>query len=161
MKNSIAIIPGSFDPITKGHIDIIERTAKIFNEVYVLVSINDEKHSLFPIEEKIAFVKDATSTLNNIKVDSYQGLTVDYYKKIGASAIVRGVRDSRDFVVEEEYDYYNRSFCKEVDTFLMFSSEEFKYLSSSALKILLLNDVDISMYVTPMVYQALKDKFNK
>jgi len=157
----IAIIPGSFDPITKGHLDIIERTAKIFDEVYVLVSINDEKHSLFTIDEKIAFVKDAASQLGNIKVDSYQGLTVDYYKKIGAATIVRGVRDVRDFSTEEEYDYYNRSFCQEINTFLMFSSEEFKRLSSSALKILLLNDVDISKYVTPLVYEALKKKFNK
>lgn len=157
----IAIIPGSFDPITKGHLDIIERTAKIFDEVHILVAINDEKKSLFSIEEREGFVFDATQHLNNIKVDCYRGMTVDYFHKVGAAAIVRGVRDSRDFIVEEDYDYYNRSFNSDTTTLLMFSSEEYKKLSSSALKVLVINGVDISRYVTPLVNEALKNKFTK
>jgi len=159
--NKIAIIPGSFDPITKGHLDIIERTAKIFDEVYVLVAVNDGKANLFSMEERMEFVIDAVSYLPNVKVDGYKGLTIDYFNKINASAIVRGIRDERDVEMEQEYNYYNRGFDKNVNTLLLFSSEEFKHLSSSALKTLLINDIDISHYVTPQVYQALKTRFNK
>ncbi len=157
----IALIPGSFDPITKGHIDVIERAAKVFDEIHVLVAFNDEKKSLFSIGEKLDFVNDALSHMENIVVASYCGLTVDYYKKVGACAIVRGIRGVSDLEAEEEYDYYNRRFSANVDTFLMFSSEEFKYLSSSMLKTFVLNDVDISAYVTVKVNQALKEKYRK
>ena len=160
MKKTV-IVPGSFDPITKGHLDIISRTAKIFDEVFVLVADNDGKNNLFTTAERIAFVEDAVAELANVKVDSYKGLTIDYFKKVDACAIIRGIRDERDTAVEEEYDYYNRSFSKEVNTLLMFSSEEFKYLSSSALKTLIINDIDISHYVTARVYLALKEKYNK
>jgi len=157
----IALIPGSFDPITKGHIDVIERAAKVFDEIHVLVAFNDEKKSLFSIGEKLDFVNDALSHMENIVVASYCGLTVDYYKKVEACAIVRGIRGVSDLEAEEEYDYYNRRFSANVDTFLMFSSEEFKYLSSSMLKTFVLNDVDISAYVTVKVNQALKEKYRK
>ena len=159
--NRPVIIPGSFDPITKGHIDVIERASLMFEEVYVLIAVNDDKKALFSLEERMSFVKDALAHIDNIKIDSYRGLTVDYYKKINAVAIVRGIRDNRDFDAEEEYDYYNRSFNPQADTLLMFSSKEFKYLSSSALKVLLVNDVNISKYVTPLVYEALKKKYKK
>ena len=161
MSKKIALIPGSFDPITKGHIDVIERAAKVFDEVHVLVAVNDDKKTLFTLAEKSDFVADAIAHIANAKVDSYQGLTVDYYKKVGACAIVRGIRGLSDLAAEEEYDYYNRRFYADVDTFLMFSSEEFKYLSSSMLKTFVLNDVDISNYVTTKVNRALKEKYQK
>ena len=157
----IALIPGSFDPITKGHIDVIERATKVFDEIHVLVAVNDEKKSLFSTEERLSFAVDAVAYLESVVVASYCGLTVDYYKKVGASAIVRGIRGVSDLEAEEEYDYYNRRFSANVDTFLMFSSEEFKYLSSSMLKTFVINDVDISEYVTPKVNQALKMKYQK
>lgn len=156
-----AIVPGSFDPITKGHLDIITRTSGIFDEVYVLVADNDGKDNLFSSEERIEFVRDAILELPNVKVDSYKGMTIDYFSKVNAVAIVRGIRDERDTAVEEEYDYYNRSFNKDVNTLLLFSSEEFKHLSSSALKTLIINDIDISQYVTEKVYLALKEKYHK
>lgn len=154
----IAICPGSFDPITNGHIDIIQRGAKVFDELYVVVLNNSSKNPLFTVEERVDLIKNVTSHIPNVKVDSFQGLLVDYAKSINANAIIRGLRAVSDFEYEMQGTSMNRVLDEELETFFMMTNSQYSFLSSSIVKEVAKYKGDISSLVPPLVEKALTRK---
>lgn len=155
----IAICPGSFDPITFGHVDIIKRAADVFTEVYVVVLSNSEKEGLFTVEERMDLIRKATAHLPNVKVDSYHGLTVEYAESVSASAIIRGLRAVSDFEYEMKITSMNRLLDNKVETFFIMTNNQYSFLSSSIVKEVAKYGGDISQLVPEVVKQALEGKF--
>lgn len=156
---SIAVCPGSFDPITFGHLDIISRGAKVFDEVYVSILNNSSKKPLFSVEERIELIKEVTKDIPNVKVDSFQGLLVDYAKNIGANAIIRGLRAVSDFEYEMQLTSMNRFLNNEIETFYIMTNNQYSFLSSSIVKEVAQYHGTISELVPQRVEEALKVKF--
>ncbi|MBC1249314.1 pantetheine-phosphate adenylyltransferase [Listeria welshimeri] len=161
MGNKIAVIPGTFDPITNGHLDIIERAAKIFDVLYVAVLNNSSKKPLFTVEERMEMIKQVTAHLPNVAVESASGLTVDYAAKRGATAIVRGLRAVSDFEYEMQIASMNRTLNAEIETFFVMTNTKYSFLSSSMVKEVAQYHGDISELVPEMVNRAIQVKFNK
>ncbi|MBC1767944.1 pantetheine-phosphate adenylyltransferase [Listeria welshimeri] len=161
MGNKIAVIPGTFDPITNGHLDIIERAAKIFDVLYVAVLNNSSKKPLFTVEERMEMIKQVTAHLPNVAVESASGLTVDYAAKRGATAIVRGLRAVSDFEYEMQIASMNRTLNAEIETFFVMTNTKYSFLSSSMVKEVAMYHGDISELVPEMVNRAIQVKFNK
>ncbi len=157
----ICVYPGSFDPITYGHLDIVERASKLTDKLILAISHNPEKKSLFSVDERVEMVKDAVSNLKNVEVESFEGLTVDYCKKIGASFIIRGLRAVTDFEYELQLAQTNRELYKEVDTIFLLTNLQYSYLSSSVVKQVAEFGGDISKFVTPFVEKKLKEKYKR
>lgn len=147
MKEKIAIYPGSFDPLSNGHLDIIRRAAKIFDKIYVLVSVNPVKNYLFTMEERVDMLKHATSDLPNVEVEGSSSLVLNYAKEKNAQIIIRGMRNIIDYQNEITLFQFNRSIDSEIDTFVLFPSTDNLFLSSSSIKELVKFDSDISPYV--------------
>jgi pantetheine-phosphate adenylyltransferase len=154
-----AVCPGSFDPVTLGHIDVFARAANQFDEVTVAVLINSTKAGLFTIEERIDLIKQSVSAYPNIKVDSFQGLLVDYCKKNEIGAIVKGLRAVSDFDYELQMAQMNSQLG--IDTLFVATKPEFSFLSSSIIKEIAKYAGDVSALVPAVVDQALKAKFKK
>lgn len=129
-----AIYPGSFDPVTCGHLDIIERATKVFEHVIVAVALNMEKQPLFTVEERVALLKQACGHLKNVTVDCFEGLTVDYARAQGAKVIIRSLRAVSDFEYELQMALMNKRLNPEVETLFMMTSAEYSFLSSSLVK---------------------------
>ncbi|MBF2357692.1 pantetheine-phosphate adenylyltransferase [Listeria welshimeri] len=161
MGNKIAVIPGTFDPITNGHLDIIERAAKIFDVLYVAVLNNSSKKPLFTVEERMEMIKQVTAHLPNVAVESASGLTVDYAAKRGATAIVRGLRAVSDFEYEMQIASMNRTLNAEIETFFVMTNTKYSFLSSSMVKEVAQYQGDISELVPEIVNRAIQVKFNK
>ncbi|MBC2282029.1 pantetheine-phosphate adenylyltransferase [Listeria welshimeri] len=161
MGNKIAVIPGTFDPITNGHLDIIERAAKIFDVLYVAVLNNSSKKPLFTVEERMEMIKQVTAHLPNVAVESASGLTVDYAAKRGATAIVRGLRAVSDFEYEMQIASMNRTLNAEIETFFVMTNTKYSFLSSSMVKEVAQYQGDISELVPEMVNRAIQVKLNK
>ncbi|WP_099222380.1 pantetheine-phosphate adenylyltransferase [Listeria costaricensis] len=161
MKQVSAICPGTFDPITNGHLDIIERAAAIFDTLYVAVLINSSKKPLFSLEERMALIKAATAHLPNVVVESSSGLLVHYAKAKGAKTIVRGLRAVSDFEYEMQIAAMNRTIDPEVETFFMMTNTQYSFLSSSIVKEVAQYHEDVSGLVPAVVEQALQTKFKK
>ncbi|MEG2633034.1 MAG: pantetheine-phosphate adenylyltransferase, partial [Oscillospiraceae bacterium] len=140
----LAICPGSFDPITKGHLDIIIRAAKLFDSVLVVVLHNPEKSPLFTIDERVEMIKRVTKKLSNVSVDTYYGLLADYVKLKGACAIVKGLRAVSDFEYEFQMDLINKQLNPEFETIFLNTSQEYMFLSSSIVKQIAAFNGDIS-----------------
>ncbi|KZO01567.1 pantetheine-phosphate adenylyltransferase [Pseudobacillus badius] len=155
---SIAVCPGSFDPITNGHLDIIQRGAKIFDKVYVVVLSNSSKKPLFSVEERKELISEVTTHLPNVEVDSYNGLLVDYAKERDAKAILRGLRAVSDFEYEMQITSMNRVLDENLETFFMMTNSQYSFLSSSIVKEVAKYEADISDLVPPAVEAALKAK---
>ena len=130
----VAICPGSFDPITLGHIDIIKRAAKLFDKVVVLVMSNASKNPTFSLEERMGFIDKACAGIVNVEVDTYEGLLAEYASKIDATVIVKGLRAMSDFEYEFQMALTNRKLNKNIETTFLTSSAEYMYLSSSLVK---------------------------
>lgn len=130
----IAIYPGSFDPITLGHLDIIERGAKLFERVIVAVLSNPSKQPLFSVEQRVKQISFCTQHLSNIEIDSFFGLTVDYAKINQAGVILRGLRVLSDFEKELQMAHTNKTLCEEIETVFLATAKEYSFLSSSVVK---------------------------
>ena len=154
----IAIYPGSFDPITNGHLDIIERASKLFDEVIVVLAINPSKHTTFSIEERLDMIRVSVAHLKNVQVDSTKGLTLSYAKEKGACTLIRGLRAVTDFEFEFQIHAANSFIDDQIDTIFLMSRKEFNFISSSTIKELFFHDVDISSLVPSKVLEYLKQK---
>ena len=127
---NIAIVPGSFDPVTNGHLDIIKRTSELFDTVYVSILSNSSKNPLFSVEERISLLNRVTQDLPNVKVESFTGLLVDYAKEKNAKFIVKGLRAVTDFEYEFQMSLTNKQLAPEIETFFITTNAKFAYLSS-------------------------------
>ena len=156
----IAICPGSFDPITNGHLYIIKRGAEIFGEVIVVVFKNQSKSPLFSVEERIELIREATKDLPNVSVDESKGLVVDYASEKNASAILRGLRAVSDFEYEMQITSMNRKLNADVETFFMMTNNQYSFLSSSIVKEAARYHSDVSDLVPKAVEEALKEKYS-
>lgn len=155
----VAVCPGSFDPITLGHLDIITRAAKVFDELYVVVLNNSSKKPLFSVEERIQLIEQVTKGIANVKVDSFQGLLVDYAESVNANAIIRGLRAVSDFEYEMQITSMNRVLSDKIETFFIMTNNQYSFLSSSIVKEVAKYDGKISELVPPEVEEALLTKF--
>lgn len=152
------IYPGSFDPVTFGHLDVIKRAAKIHEEVIVAVLINKDKKSMFSIEERVDMLKELVRDYDNVTVDSFAGLTVDYAKKVNSNVILRGIRAVADYEHEKQIAIANNTANNNIETLFMISSEKYSYLSSSIVKEFLNFGGDITSFVPALVAKKIYDK---
>ncbi len=157
----VAICPGSFDPITKGHLDIISRTAGLFDKVIVLLLKNDTKHYSFSIDERKAFIEKCIKDLPNVSVDTYDGLLADYAAKNDISVIVKGLRAMSDFEYEFQMALTNRKLNKQVETLFLTTSAENMYLSSSMVKQIAGLGGDISDFVPKEILGDILERLQK
>lgn len=153
-----AVCPGSFDPVTYGHLDIIERTSRLYDELIVVVMVNIGKRGLFGLEERIAMLRESTADYPNVVVESFSGLLVDYCRARGVSAIVKGLRAVSDFDYELQMAQMNHSLAG-VETLFMATSPLYSFLSSSLVKEVARHGGDVSGSVPPTVQQRLRERF--
>ena len=156
---TIAVYPGSFDPITNGHLDIIYRAAQLFNRVIVAVARNAEKAPLFGIAERVALTREAVKKLPNVAVDEFEGLLVGYARKKRAAVIVRGLRAVSDFEFEFQLSLMNRKLDKGIETIFLMTKDEYTFISSRMVKEVCQLGGDVSEFVPHGVERAMKRKF--
>ena len=156
---SIAVYPGSFDPVTFGHLDIIERAARFTDRLIVGVLNNSAKTPLFSVEERILMIKEAVRHLPNVEVKSFSGLTVNFARSEKADFMIRGLRAVTDFEYELQLSQTNRKLAPDVDTVFLTTSLEYAYLSSSSVKEIASFGGDISMCVPPEIEKLVRDKY--
>ena len=154
-----AVYPGSFDPVTNGHIDIIKRAARQFDEVIVAVLRNSSKSALFSAEERVNILCEVLKDMPSVSVRSFDGLTVDFVRECGASAMIRGLRATTDFEYEMQIAHTNHVIDKEIDTVFFITNLKYAYLSSSIVKEIGMYGGDISKFVPPSVEKAVIEKF--
>ena len=156
----IAIYPGSFDPLTNGHLDVVQRAARLFDQVIVAVAENEGKHPLFTRCERLTLAGEAVARLGNVKVDSFDGLLVDYVAACRAQAIVRGLRAVSDFEFEFQLALMNRKLDESIETIFMMPKDTYTFLSSRIVKEIARLGGDISAFVPPHVQAALLGKLH-
>jgi pantetheine-phosphate adenylyltransferase len=161
MSRKIAVYPGSFDPITFGHLDIISRGLKIFDEVIIAVAENPTKKALFTTGERVDLIREVLSGNGRAIVDTFGGLLIDYVLAKGATVIIRGLRAVSDFEYEFQIAQMNRAISQEVETLFMMTSIPFSYLSSSIVKEVSSMNGPIDGLVPPIVKKALDIKYNR
>lgn len=154
----IAIYPGSFDPITNGHLDILKSGSEIFDKVIIAVSYNVNKKGFLSVEERVDLIKKSTQNLPNVEVDFFEGLTVEYAKKKGAGILLRGLRTSFDFEYELQLSQANNALYKDIKTIFLITKPEYNFISSSMVREILLNNGDISNFVPKAVEEYLLSK---
>ena len=156
----IGIYPGSFDPITLGHMDIIERSTKIVDELYIAILVNSKKNPLFSVEERVKILQEATKDLKNVRIDSFSGLLINYAKSQNINVAIRGLRAITDFEYELQISQTNRKLSNgELDTVFLTTSLEYAYLSSSSVKEIASFGGDISQCVPESVAIKIYEKF--
>jgi pantetheine-phosphate adenylyltransferase len=155
------IYPGSFDPLTNGHLDVIERAAKLFDKVIVAVAENESKSPLFSLAERRALVGASLASIRNVEVDAFRGLLVDYVVSRGAGAVVRGLRAVSDFEFEFQLALMNRKLNSEVETIFMMPKDTYTFLSSRLVKEIARLGGDVSQFVPPEVAAALGKKLSR
>jgi len=152
-----AIYAGSFDPITYGHLDVLKDGAKMFDKVIIAIADNPNKKCMFTVEERKELIRQSIKDLHNVEVDSFEGLTVDYAKKKGATILLRGLRAVSDFEYEMQLSQNNRALSEDIKTVFLITRPEYNFISSSAVKEILLNGGDISKFVPKEVWTKIKD----
>ena len=155
----IAVYPGSFDPVTNGHIDLIHRGAKVFDELYVAVACNQEKNCLFSVCERMEMIKEIFSDNPRVKVSTFDGLLINYVQEMNAHAIIRGLRAVSDFEYEFQMALMNRNLAPSVETFFMMSKDTYMYVSSRIVKELASLGGIVSDLVHPLVEERIKKKY--
>ncbi len=157
-KRRIAVYPASFDPITNGHLDLIERASRLFDELVVAVAENVEKKGLFTVDERIEMIQGVLGDRPNIRVDVIRTLLVDYARKQGAGIVIRGLRALSDFEYEFEMALMNSHMYPDLETVFLMTSERWFYVSSSRLREIVSFGADVSEFVPPIVNQRLREK---
>ncbi|CAB4925954.1 unannotated protein [freshwater metagenome] len=159
-SNRIAVCPGSYDPITRGHLDVISRSAEMFDEVIVGVVNHPVRkgRTLFSVEERIAFIEDATASIGNVRAQAFGTLVVEFARSIGAKAIVKGLRAISDFEYEFEMNQLNRLEAPDIESLYLMASPQYSFLSSSGIKELAIFGGNIDDHVTSLVARRLKEE---
>ena len=158
-KKIIAIYPGTFDPVTLGHIDIMRRALKIFDQVIIAVALNPKKDPLFSLEKRVNFIKEATKNLKNLEVLPFDNLLISLAHSKNASVVIKGLRAISDFDFELQKGLMNRTLDEKIETLFMIPSQEFSFLSSNLVKETARHDGDVSKLVPKIVFKELKKKF--
>lgn len=161
MKRKIAIVPGSFDPITYGHIDIIKRSSELFDEIIVAILVNPEKKYLFSLDERVEMIEETIKDIPNVRVDAFSGLLVNYAKKVGSSVIVRGLRAVSDFEYEMQLTFMNKALDEGIETFYMMANKQYSFISSSIVKGVSGFGADLSKFVPKNVEERLEIKMKE
>jgi pantetheine-phosphate adenylyltransferase len=156
-----ALYPGSFDPVTNGHLDVIERARKLFDEVIVAVAHNDEKQPLFSLQERLDLLRESVGKMENVRIAQFKGLLVEFARAEQAQAVIRGLRAVSDFEFEFQMALMNRKLDAAVETIFLMPKEEYTYLSSRIVKEIASLGGDISSFVPGCVGKALKMKFER
>ena len=156
-----AIYPGSFDPVTHGHLDVVERARKLFDEVIVAVAYNDEKSPVFTLEERLGLLRQTLGKIDNVRIAHFSGLLVDFAREQQASAVIRGLRAISDFEFEFQMALMNRKLEGNVETMFLMPKEEYTYLSSRIVKEIARLGGDVSKFVAAPVAKALAAKLKK
>lgn len=157
----IAICPGSFDPITQGHIDILERSSKLFDKVYAVVMVNPSKKPTFTTEERVEMIKRVTTHIQNLEVESYGGLIADYAKDKKAHTLIKGLRAVTDFEYEFQQALTNKKLNPELETLFMVTNQEYMYLSSTIVRQIAEFGGDITEFVPPQIKDDLVKRMSK
>ena len=155
-EEKIAIYPGSFDPVTKGHIDILERASKMFDKVIIAVLKNNDKKSLIPVDDRVNLIKEAIKEIKNTEVDSFDGLTVEYARKKGAKFLIRGLRAVSDFEYEMQLSQANMSIAPDIGTVFLITKPKYNFISSGIVKEIASYGEDISKFAPNCVVEYLK-----
>jgi pantetheine-phosphate adenylyltransferase len=155
----VAIYPGSFDPLTNGHLDLISRGSRLFERLIVGILRNTEKQALFAIEERMEMIRDCTPELGNVEVDSFDGLLIEYAERRSANAILRGIRAISDYETELQMALLNRRMRPETETIFLMAGEEFSFISSRMIKEIVTLGGDVSSFVPGPVAERLRRKF--
>jgi pantetheine-phosphate adenylyltransferase len=155
----MAIFPGSFDPITNGHLDIVGRSLRVFDAVRVAILVNPDKHPLFSVDERLALIREAYRGNRRVEVDTFSGLLVDYAEAVGASVIVRGIRAISDFEFEFQMALMNRRLNPRIETVFMMPAESYSYLSSRLVKEVFQLGGKVTGLVPPVVERRLREKY--
>ena len=156
-----AIYPGSFDPVTNGHVDVVERARKLFDEVIVAVAHNDEKQPLFSLDERLDLLKQTVGKIDNVRIAQFDGLLIEFAVKEKAAALIRGLRAVSDFEFEFQMALMNRKLEAAVETIFLMPKEDYTYLSSRLVKEIARLGGDVSKFVPSIVAAALGRKFKK
>jgi pantetheine-phosphate adenylyltransferase len=160
-RRSLAVLPGSFDPITNGHLDIIARSLSVFDDVLVAILVNPEKQPLFTVDERVEIISEAYRGQGRVRVDTFSGLLVDYAERVGADVIVRGLRAISDFEYEFQMALMNRRLNPRIETVFMMPAEQYAYLSSRLVKEVFQLGGRVQELVPPVVLRRLRDKYGK
>jgi pantetheine-phosphate adenylyltransferase len=155
----MAIFPGSFDPITNGHLDIVGRSLRVFDDVRVAILVNPDKRPLFSVEERVAIIREAYRGNRRVAVDTFSGLLVDYAEAVGASVIIRGIRAISDFEFEFQMALMNRRLNPRIETVFMMPAESYSYLSSRLVKEVFQLGGKVTGLVPPVVERRLREKY--
>jgi pantetheine-phosphate adenylyltransferase len=157
----IAVYPGTFDPVTYGHLDVIERVSSLFDKVFVAVAHSGHKQPVFSVEERIEMLTEAVAKYDNVEVDDFDGLVVDYAKSKSAKVVVRGLRMISDFEYEFQMALTNRKISPDIETVFMMPNESYSYLSSKLIKEVAFMNADVSKFVPKNVEEKLKERIAK
>lgn len=160
-NKKVALYPGSFDPITNGHLDVLERASAMFDKVVIAVLKHPEKKSFLSVEKRVELIKEATKDMKNISVDSFDGLTVEYARKIGAKFLIRGLRTITDFEYEVQLCQTNQVIAPDIDTVFLPTKPQHNFISSSIVRELSNHKTDISKFVPKNVVKYLQDDIRK
>lgn len=160
-NKKIAIFSGTFDPITKGHLDILKRGLKIYDKIIIAIPNFSSKETMFSLDNRIKFIKETTKELKNIEIKSFDNLLVDFAKENNIYHILRGIRDIKDFEYEQKMDLANKSLFKEIDTIFLFSKQKHSFISSSLVRELINFNGKFEHLVSKRIVKYIKNQNNK
>lgn len=160
-KLKTAIYPGSFDPITKGHLDVLKKASKMFDKVIIAVLKNSSKKGFLPIEDRVELIRQSVKDIENVEVDSFDGLTIEYARKKGANILIRGLRAVSDLEYEMQISQTNSALAPEIDTVFLITKPKYNFISSSIVKEIASMGGDVSKFVPQVVFEYLNDKYKE
>lgn len=154
--SKIAIFPGSFDPITKGHVDVVQRALPLFDELIIAIGVNTQKKYLFPLEQRIEWIHSVFADEPKVKVEHYKGLTINYCRTRGAGYIIRGIRSAADFDYEKTIAHLNNTMDPEIETLLILAKPELSSVSSTIVREIIIGEGDVSKFIPDAVVQSMR-----